>query len=439
MQSVAEYLKKKEKYFMAQARHQLYKEPLIVEKGYMEYLYDIEGKEYLDCFSGIMVTNCGHCNPEINKKAKEQLDKLQHTSTFFLTRPLLDLSEKLAEITPFGLERSFFVNSGSEAVDSAILLARKYTGNELVIPVKLGYHGRTLLVSSCTTSSTYNGLDPAIDELDILFGYNGYCYRCHFGLEYPDCNLRCVQALEEAIEKMNSKIAAILVEPIQGVGGVIVHPPGYLEALQAIAHKYGGLLIIDEVQSGFGRTGAMFATSEGKVTPDILCMGKGIANGLPMGAYIATDKVGEAIDWPTFSTFGGNPLCSAVALATIDYIVEHQLPARAKKSEALFKQGLTEIAKESRLVGAIRGKGLFLAMELVRDQESKEPATEETLELLNECKINGLVVGKSGPFSNVVRVGPPLTITEEQIATALEILEKSLKAVEKRSASKHLA
>ncbi|CAA7601046.1 Aminotransferase class-III [Acididesulfobacillus acetoxydans] len=433
MNATEQYLAKRDKYLMAQARHQLYRKPLIVERGSMEYLYDIEGREYLDCFSGILVTNCGHCNPEINAAAREQLDKLQHTSTFFLTRPMLDLAEKLAEITPEGLVRSFFVNSGSEAVDGAILLARKYTGSKTIIPVKMAYHGRTQLASSCTNISIYSDEEPGSEVLNIRFGYNGYCYRCPFQAKYPECGLKCAHAVEELIRQSPEKqIAAILVEPIQGVGGVITPPPGYLEVLEHIAHYYGGLLIIDEVQSGLGRTGRMFATSESGVSADILCLGKGLANGLPLAAYIAKDGIGESIDYPTFSTFGGNPLSSATALATIDYLIEHRLAEKAERAGERFRQGLEEIARESRWVGEVRGRGLFLAMELVREPGSKEPATEETLAIINECKENGLIVGKSGPFTNVLRVGPALTITDEQIDQALAILRRAFKTVEEK-------
>jgi 4-aminobutyrate aminotransferase-like enzyme len=415
---------------MAQARHQLFEQPLTIERGSMEYLYDVDGNEYLDCFSGIMVTSCGHCNPVINEKIKDQLDRLQHTSTFYLTRPMLELAERLAEITPAGLTKSFFVNSGSEAVDGAILLARAHTGNEVVVALRHGYHGRTLLTEACTNVFGADDMAFGPHRLNVAVAKNAYCYRCPFGLELPGCELACAAAIEEELEAAGiDRIAAIVVEPIQGVGGVIVSPPGHLAELQRIAHSYGGVLIVDEVQSGFGRTGTMFVSSQYDIEPDILVVGKAMANGIPTAAYVARDEIGEAIGRPTFSTYGGNPLASAAALATIDYMVDNDLPARAAAAGRRFFDGLARLADGFDLIGDARGKGLFIGVELVRDRKSRVPATDETLALIDECRLNGLIVGKSGPAGNVIRIGPPLTISDAQIDTALRILGDALATV----------
>lgn len=418
---------------MAQARHQLYGEPLLVERGAMEYLYDADGNEYLDCFSGIMVTSCGHCNPEINDRVKEQLDRLQHTSTFYLTTPMIELADRLAEVTPEGLNRTFFVNSGSEAVDGALILARAHTGNEVVVSLRLGYHGRTLLTEACTNVFGIEELGFGPDRLGVAVGNNAYCYRCPLGLERPACEIACAASIDAALDAAGvGSIAAILVEPIQGVGGVVVSPPGFLEALQEITRARGGLLVVDEVQSGFARTGTMFASEQYEIRPDILVMGKAMANGIAAAAYIARDEVGESISRPTFSTYGGNPLASAAALATIDYMVEHDLAGRARAAGARFTAGLGDLGADHRLIGEIRGKGLFIGVELVRDPATREPAGAETLDLIEECRRNGLIVGKSGPYGNVVRIGPPLTISDEQIDTALERIDRSLTVVEAR-------
>jgi len=419
-------------HFMAQVRHQLYSSPLVIERGSMEYLYDVDGNRYLDCFSGIMVTNCGHCNPAINARVHDQLDRLNHTSTFYLTQPLLDLAARLAEVTPGGLARSFFVNSGSEAVEGALMLARHHTGNEVVVALRLGYAGRTLLSEACTNVFGIEAKPFGPDALGVALGCNAYCYRCPLGLEFPACEVACADTIgSELAARGIDAIAGILVEPIQGVGGVIVSPPGYLESLRRIAHDRGGLLIVDEVQSGFGRTGTMFAVDQYDVEPDILVMGKAIANGMPMAAYIAADRIGEAIERPTFSTFGGNPLCSTAALATLDYLLDHDLPGRARRMGAMFREGLRQLADQFALVGEVRGKGLFLGMELVRDRAGMEPATAETLAVLEQCRRNGLLAGKSGPYGNVLRIGPPLTISEEQVDAALEIVGASLREVER--------
>ena len=419
---------------MAQIRHQLYDRPLTFDRGSMEYLYDIHGNEYLDCFCGIMVTSCGHCNPVINERIKEQLDRLQHVSTFYLTEPMLELAEKLAEITPDGLSRSFFVNSGSEAVDGAVLLARAHTGNDVVVALRHGYHGRTLLTEAATNVFGSDDMPFGPDSLGVAIGENAPCYRCPFGLERPTCEIACAESILAALDEAGiDRIAAVLVEPIQGVGGVIVSPPGHLEALQRIAHDRGGLLIIDEVQSGFGRTGSMFVASQYDIEPDILVMGKAMANGIPAAAYIARDDIGEAIERPTFSTYGGNPLASAAALATIDYMIDNDLPARAARAGARFFDGLTELASRHELLGDVRGRGLFIGAELVLDRGTKAPASEQTLAVIDECRDNGLIVGKSGPYGSVLRIGPPLTISDAQIDTALSILDGALETIGGRS------
>ncbi len=426
----AQAVEMSQKYLMAQARHQLYDEPVVFSKGKMELLYDTEGKEYVDCFSGIMVANFGHCNPEINESLHRQLDTLQHVSTFFFSEPLLKLAEKIAEITPEGLQRSYFVNSGSEAVDSAILLARTYTGNELIVPVRYGYHGRTLLDVVCTNVSPSLAVDARCEKQDVAVGQNGYCYRCPKNKSYPGCNLECTQDVEALIQEKGGKIAAIVVEPVQGVGGVITPPDAWLKKMEELAHAAGGLLIVDEVQCGFGRTGHNFYSSNSSMKPDILTMAKGIANGMPLGAFVAKDEIGEAMKIPTFATFGASPFTATAGLASIEYMQKHDVPAMARKSGERFRKGIEELQKKHRLIGDVRGQGLFLAMELVRDAETKEPAGEETLRIINRCKELGGIFGKSGPKTNVIRVGPPLIIRDEYIDRALSILDEAFTDIE---------
>ncbi len=426
-----ECLETRDRYLMAQIRHQLYDEPLVLSHGKMDKLYDTDGKEYIDCFSGIMVVSLGHCNPEINEAIHRQLDTLCHVSTFFLTPQMLELAEELARITPEGLVRSYFVNSGSEAVDGAILLARAYTGKDGVVPVTHAYHGRTLLGTVCTNVAPHGQTDPRAEEQHVVFGQNGYCYRCPYGEQTPGCSLECTRAVRRSVESCGpGGFAAILLEPIQGVGGVITPPADYLKEVQQIAWDHGGLLILDEVQSGFGRTGSMFYTSQiDGLNPDILCMAKAMGNGLAAGAYIARDEVGEALKAPTFATFGGSPLASAASLAVIHYMEEHRTPERAQRAGRRFRAGLREMQKDIEQIGDLRGEGLFLGVELVRDRHSREPASEETLAILTECKRNGLIVGKSGQKTNVIRIGPPLIISDDSIDRALDILDLSIRKV----------
>ncbi len=423
------YLEKRDRYLMAQARHQLYETPIVFERGDMDLLYDVDGKEYIDCFSGIMVVNFGHCNKEINAELHKQIDKLQHVSTFFLTRPLLDWAEKMAEITPDGLTRSFFVNSGSEAVDSAILLARAYTGNNAVICAKYGYHGRTLLTASCTNVSPSLQIDPRAAGLDIHFADNDYGYRYPANDKPGFCEgVPYTKDVEDKIALNNNKIAAILVEPIQGVGGVITPSEAWLKRMEELAHAAGGLLIVDEVQCGFGRTGRNFFSCDRSYSPDILTAAKGIANGVAAGAFVAKDEIGECYKIPTFATFGGSPMAAAASLASIDYMQKHDIPKRARESGERYKKGFAKIRDTHGLIGDIRGEGLFLGIELVKD-ENKTPATEETLAIMNYCSEHGLIVGKSGPKTNIIRVGPPLVITDEHIDRSLEILDDAFRSV----------
>jgi 4-aminobutyrate aminotransferase/(S)-3-amino-2-methylpropionate transaminase len=430
--TVEDLLSLRDRSFMSQLRHQLYPTPLILEKGYMEYVWDIEGKKYLDFFSGILVTNCGHCNPEITEAIKEQLGKLQHTSTFFLTEPLIRLTEELVNVTPQGLDRVYIVNSGSEAVDGAVLSARHFTGRQEVVSLYMAYHGRSFLSMGLCGFLGYKAAGPIVPG--VIFAPNGYCYRCPVGQEYPGCNLACTESVEKAIEASSTgPIAAIIAEPIQGVGGVVVSPPGYLEKLADIARAHGGLFIVDEVQSGFGRAGSMFAIENWNVSPDLMTVGKGMANGTPIASFLAREDVGEALRTPTFSTYGGNPVACTAGLATIDYVKKNDLALRARDIGKVTMEHLQEMSTRHRLMGDVRGLGLMIGVELVKNRETKEPAGNETLEVLEEARTRGLIIGKSGPYGNVLRVAPPLTVSIEQVNEGLGILDEALSAVEAKS------
>ncbi|HHY96292.1 MAG TPA: aspartate aminotransferase family protein [Firmicutes bacterium] len=420
----------REKAFMAQLRHQLFPTPLIVDRGFMEYVWDIEGRRYLDFFSGIAVVNCGHCNPEITGAVQAQYSRLQHVSTFFLSESMLRLADKLTQIVPQGLTRFYPVNSGSEAVDGAVLTARQFTGRQEVVSLYLAYHGRTLLSMALCGFTGYKVAGPLVPGL--IFVPNGYCYRCPLGEEYPGCDLACAEAAEQVISaSAPGPIAGIIAEPIQGVGGLIIPPPGYLQRLREIAHAHGGLFIVDEVQSGFGRAGGtMFASQSMGVIPDIMSMGKGMANGVPMAAFVTTEAVGEAQRYPTFSTYGGNPVASAAALATIEYIERHGLPQRATEIGEVALKRLREMSQEHRLMGDVRGMGLMIGVELVRDKETREPAGKEAMMVLEEARRRGLIVGKCGPQSQVLRIAPPLTVSVAQMEEGLGILDEALTAVE---------
>lgn len=422
------YVLEANQYLMPSLLHQYYREPLLIERGTMEYLYDVHGEEYLDCFSGIVVVNSGHCNLEITEKVIDQLKQLQHVSTCYLHKPMVDLARKLAEITPDPLQKSFFVTSGSEAIDGALLLARKYTKKREIIALRHSYHGRSLLANAVTATSTWKKIGATIEG--IHFAPNPYCYRCLFNLTYPSCSLHCVQALEEVIKDVcGGEVAAVLIEVVQGIGGYIVPPPGYFQRVREVVDSYDALLIIDEVQTGFGRIGHMFGSDVFRIEPDIMVLAKGFGNGIPIAAFIGRVEVADAIEGPWISTFGGNPVSCVGALSHLEYLEKNNIPATAREVGEYLKRGLEELALQFDSIGDVRGEGLMLALELVKDRETKEPAIEETALALERMREERILLGKAGAYNNVLRIGPPLTLSLSQAKRVLFSLEKVFKGL----------
>ena len=396
-----------------------------IVKGEMQYLYDHTGKQYLDFYGGVSVMNAGHCNPEIVEKICEQMRTLQHTTTIYLTQPIVDLAEKLSQITPWPLKRSFFCASGSEANEGAALLAQLYTKKQKFVAVHQGLHGRTKLTMNLTGLSMWR-TDPN-PLSDVVHIPGAYCYRCAFGLTYPLCDLRCAKCIEDIIK--DGDFAAFIIEPIQGNGGIITPPPGYFKVIREILDKYNVLLITDEVQTGFGRTGEMFAIEHWDVEPDIMTMAKSLANGTPIGAFITNDRIASSYTRPGASTTGGNPVSAAAALATIDVIEKYQLVQRAKDLGNYFKDKLKILQQSHGLLGDVRGKGLMLGVELVK--RDKIPAAEEIDYILEELKDRGILAGKTGVSRNVLTFQPPLIITRDDIDRVVETLDKILLSMEK--------
>lgn len=420
-----EELVSKYKEFLMPQVHTSFKEPLCLERGEGEYLFDFNGKKYLDFYTGIMVVISGHCNKKVTKAVAKQIEKLQHSTSFFINSPVVELAEKLAEITPGKLKQSFFVNSGSEAVEGAINLARISTGNNTVIGLQHGYHGRTLLTRSLTAISVWR--TGATNAPDLRYTPNAYCYRCPFNSTPQNCDMACANYLNDVIQtQTNGKIACVIAETIQGVGGLIVPPADYFKVISKIVKEYGGLLISDEVQCGFGRTGGkMFAIEHYGVEPDIITMAKGLANGFPIGCFIASEETASCFYGPSVSTFGGNPVSAAAALANIEYLSENNIPDNSKLMGELLEEKFLELKDKYELIGDVRGKGLFWGLELVKDRKTKEPAWEEAEKIMQLCKEQGLLIGQSGFSFHVLRIGPPLNITKERIEEAVQILDSS--------------
>ncbi len=408
-----------------------YTEPLPLSHGDGVYVWDADGKQYLDFFGGILTTSVGHNNPHVVERVREQVGRLIHSSTLYPNENHVNLAERLAEITPGRLQMSYFTNSGSEANETAIVAAQTYTDNREIVALRHAYSGRTSLAMSVTAHSTWKvgkSFSP-----DVKHAVNPYCYRCPLKLTYPSCGVACAQDIEDVIRTTTSgRIAAFMAEPIQGVGGFITPPDEYFQIAVEIARRYGGVFICDEVQTGFGRTGThWFGISHWGVEPEIMTMAKGIANGLPMGATITVPEVAQAMVGKglTLSTFGGNPVSTAAGLGTLEAMEEAGGPSRFAELGVRLRSGLDRLGERYPLIGDVRGKGLMQGIEMVTDRQSKEPAPKAVAQLFEETRERGLLIGKGGLYGNVIRISPPLTVSEEQIDRALEILDHALAAV----------
>jgi 4-aminobutyrate aminotransferase-like enzyme len=419
--------KKREYLFPSVATY--YSKPMPLVRGKGKYVYDAEDREYLDFFGGIVTISVGHGHPHVNDAIKRQVDTLQHVSTLFPNQPMVEVAEKLAAITPGDLRKSFFTNSGSEANETAILLAQLYTGSSEVLALRHGYSGRSSLTMSATGHASWR-LGPN-QVPGIKHVANAYCYRCPFGLTYPSCELRCARDIEDVIQTTTSgHVAAFLAEPIQGVGGFITPPREYFGVAVEIVRRYGGLFICDEVQTGWGRTGEHWCGIEHwGVSPEIMTFAKGMGNGVPVGATIATARVADAIQGNTISTFGGNPVSMAAARAVIEVIESEDLRSNARRVGDHLRDRLLELMTRHPLIGDVRGMGLLQAFELVTDRKTKAPATAETSGLLEKARDEGLILGKGGLHGNVIRISPPLNVTRGDVDDACAAIDRALRAV----------
>jgi 4-aminobutyrate aminotransferase-like enzyme len=404
-----------------------YSTPLAIKKGEGLYVYDWDGNKYLDFFGGILTVSVGHCQPEIIKETIDQIQTLQHSSTLYPNTPMVMLAEKLAKITPGKLKKCFFTNSGTEANETAITTAQLHTGVREIIALRHSYHGRSPLAVSLTGNAAYRAVGTNI--AGISHALSPYCFRCPLGTSYPKCGVACAEDMEELIKTTTpGRVAAFIAEPIQGVGGFVTPPKEYFKIAVGIVRKHGGLFISDEVQTGFGRTGGKwFGIEHWGVEPDIMTFAKGLANGAPIGATIAAPEVADSFKASTISTFGGNPVTMRAATATLTYMEEHRLPDHVEKLGSYLNGKLLELKDKYKLIGEVRGKGLMLGMELVR--EKKEPAVAEILQLFENTKKKGLLIGKGGLYGNVVRITPPMTVEKSQIDQAVKILDQSFEEI----------
>lgn len=407
----------------------LYGEPLLIVEGHMQWLFDETGKRYLDLFAGIVTVSCGHCHPRVVAAIERQTQTLQHTTTIYLHPNFALLAKKLASKMPKGLDVTYFVNDGSEANDLAVTMARLYTGNTDVIAVRNGYHGGSPSSMGLTSHSTWKY--PIPGSIGIHHAVSPDPYRSPFSGTPEEIATKSAEDILDIIRYSTpGKIAAFIAEPVQGVGGATHGAKNYLGEAYRIVREHGGLCIADEVQTGFGRTGEHYWGFENfDVIPDFITMAKGIGNGVPLGAVTTRMEIAEALTQRIhFNTFGGNPVCMAAGLAVMDVIDEEGLQENSRVLGKKLKDGIAALSRQHRLIGDVRGMGLMLGVELVRDRGTKEPAKKETLAVLEGAREMGVLLGKGGLDGNVLRIKPPMCITAADADFAIDVLDRALTA-----------
>jgi len=420
----AEIVEKYRKYLYGVSTY--YQEPLPFVRGEGKWLQDADGRRYLDFFGGIVTVALGHCEPRVVAALEKQARTLQHVSTLFPTIPIGELAEKLAEIFPGDKPaKSFFTNSGTEAIETAILTARVHTQRTEVVALRHGYHGRTMLSMSLTAHSGWRL--GGVHDGSIRHAMAPYCYRCPLGLKPESCGTACAQDVEEVIKTTTSgRPAAYIAEPIMGVGGFITPPKDYFPAVAEIVRRYEALFIADEVQTGWGRTGRKwFGIEQYGVKPDIIVAAKSLGNGHPIGATVARAAIADSFKGSTIATFGGNPVTMAVARTVVDIIEKDRLADNAAVVGGHLRARLDGLAEKHGAIGEVRGMGLMQGVELVKDRKTKEPAPEAAAAVLESAKDHGLIIGKGGLYGNVLRISPPLIVTTEDADQAADVLDKA--------------
>lgn len=402
--------------------------PVAIVEGEGAVLKDADGNQYIDFTSGIAVCNVGHRHPKVVEAAKRQMDKLVHISQHVaIYEPYIKLAKKLAEVTPEGLKRTFLCNSGAEAMEGSVKVARYVTERPIVMAFLGSFHGQTTGMLNISAPASEWKLGFHTHHPGVLHVPYPYCYRCVFKREYPECDLLCLDYIRSIFENAShpTEVAAVVFEPIQGEKGVIVPPDNFLQKLERICRPYDILMIADEIQTGFGRTGKMFAVEHWNLCPDIIALAKGIADGFPIGAFVTKDEI-TRISITHGSTFGGNPVSCEAAIASIDVLLEERLPERASRLGSLAMKRLLEMKEKYPYIGDVRGKGLLIGIEIVKSKETKEPdsATAEKIRM-NAMKKGLLLLGQFGKHN--LRVMPPLTISEEQLEMGLSLIEEAIR------------
>ena len=411
----------------------LYAKPISIDKGDGSYVWDIEGNKYLDFFGGVLTTMIGHNNPAVTEAIQTQASKILHTSTLYLSEPMIKLAEEIGAASGIPDARVFFTTSGSEANDTALMLATSYRNSNEILAMRNSYHGRTFATQAITSQSSW--LSSRISGLSVNYVQGPYRLRSPFQ-DIPDEKLTdaCVADLQQIIDTATTgNIACLIFEPIQGVGGFAIPPDGFYGEMGKTLSNYGALIISDEVQTGWGRTGEHFWGYQAHgIIPDMLTFAKGVGNGITLAGIVARAEIMENITALNFSTFGGNPLSAAAGLATFREVTHKNMQANAKEMGARLKDGLEAVVGETPWIGDLRGRGLMVALEIVGDETesgSVEPYPERAAEFLEICKDLGLLLGKGGVFGNVIRITPMLNVNDEEIDQGIEIIIKAIRAL----------
>lgn len=407
-----------------------YKKPIMLVEGKAQYLFDERGRRYLDCLGGIVTVSVGHCHPHVVEAARKQNEILQHSTTIYLHSNVVEYGQKLASKMPGDLKVCYFVNSGSEANDLALLMARAYTGNYDLVALRNCYHGGNMSAMALTSHSTWKFNIP--HSFGVHHAAAPDPYRGAWGRNDPEAGKKFAADVKSVIDYATpGQIAGFVAESIQGVGGCVVFPDGYLKHAYEHVRAAGGVCIADEVQTGFARTGSHFWGFETQgVIPDIVTMAKGIGNGCPLAAVVTTPQIASVVAKRVhFNTFGGNPVSCAQGKAVLEVIERENIQANALKIGGHFLAGLEKLKTRHNIIGDVRGKGLLIGMELVKDRDTKEPAKAECAHVLETCKDLGLLIGKGGLWGQTIRMAPPMCLTRADADFALEILDAALSSL----------
>src|SRR5262245_35786772 len=397
-----------------------YEQPLTLVRGEGMHVWDDAGRRYLDCFGGVLTVSVGHCHPEVTEAIVRQVQTLVHTSTLYASPALSDLAEALAQVLPGDLKRLFLSNSGTEADETAVALARVHTGAQEVVVLRYGYSGRSMMAVAASGQAPWKQFGNPVPG--FVHAVAPYCYRCPLKLTYPSCEVACARDVEEVIQTATSgRVAGILAEVIIGSGGFIVPPKEYFQIVASIVRKAGGVFIADEVQTGWARTGKMFGIEHYGVTPDVMTFAKGMANGSPIGCTATTDTIASALKPLSFSTFGGNPVTSAAALATLRVIQKQKLADNARVLGDRLHAGFRELQRKHPVISDVRGLGLMQGVELVGQNKTPDPKT--AARVLEGTRRRGVLIGKGGLWGNVLRVAPPLVAGASHIDEILAALD----------------